>query len=142
MATTGIVNTKILRVKFIPTTGTPVDINCLTDATFSVTTATRETTCKDSGQYVEILPAQTSWEISGTAYFAYSHTNGAFAVYDAMIAQNVCKVAFGTGVAGDVTLSGDSYCVKWDASSPGTNENASWSFTFTGTGAITKTTNS
>lgn len=142
MATTGVVNTKLFRLRFISPSGTPVAITCQLDATFTVTTATRTITCKDSGQWEEVLPGQTSWEVSGTAFFDYGATTSAEDVYDAAIAQAVCKLAVGTTVTGDVSWTGDAYCTQWEVQSSGTNENTQWSCAFKGTGAITKVTNS
>ena len=140
MATTGPVNTKLMRTRFI-NTGTPTSLTCQTDATLSVTNGTRQTTCKDSGQWEEHLYGQTAWEISGTMYFSYDATNGGEDIYDVAVGQTVCEVAYGTSVTGDLSWTGNALVTKWDINSPGTNETVECAYTFKGTGPLTKETN-
>lgn len=137
MPTTGVINTKLLRIY---TGGTPAAITCQTNAELSVTNATRQTTCKDSGQWEEYLYAQTSWTMSGEALASFDATNGLEDMYDIAAGQTNVSVVFQTGVTGDIKWSGTALVTEWTVSSPGTNENVTFSFTLQGTGALTKAT--
>ena len=132
MATTGVVNSKILRIKI----GSNF-ITCLTDATFDITNDTRSTTCKDSGQWAEAEYAQTHWEISGSGLINYGATQGAKELITLALAQTISTVSYKTGVSGDPVYTGDVLWTKMSESSPGQNESATFSFSGMGTGAIT-----
>jgi hypothetical protein len=136
MATTGIINTKSLRLYV---GGTPVTITCQNDAKISIKTNLRSTTCKDSGQWEEDLPAQSSWEISGSGWASY---DGAFSVSELcalILAQTVSPVVFGTGVTGDDKMAGSVNWTSVEVDSSGTNENAVVSYSAKGTGALALT---
>lgn len=132
MATTGVINTKLMRI-YIGAT----PITCQTDATISITNDTRSTTCKDSGQYAEALYAQTHWEASGTALYSFDAAQGGDELLTLILGQTISPVSFKTGVSGDTVLTGDVLWTKMDISSAGTNENVTFSFTGMGTGALT-----
>lgn len=137
MATTGVVNSKLLKIF---TGGTPTAVTCLTDASLSINNAMRQTTCKDSGQWEDNLPAQTSWSISGSALLAFDSANGVDELSTIALAQTSVDVVFGTGVTGDTEWSGSGYIQSFELSSPGTNENSTYSFEITGTGELTQAT--
>jgi predicted secreted protein len=111
MASVGVVNTKLMKW-FVGSTA----ITCQTDGTLSITNDTRDTTCKDSGQWKELLYAQTGWEMSGTA-----------------------TVSFKTAVSGDDIYTGTVIWTKMDIASAGTNQNVTISYTGMGTGVLTQT---
>lgn len=135
--TTGVIQSSTL---IFNVGSTPVAITCQTDATISITNATRTTSCKGSGQWTEELYGQTSWEGSGTAWASYDGTFNINDLTGLIIARTVSPVVFGTGVTGDDKLSGNVIWTKLDISSPGTNENVQISYAFKGTGALTQAT--
>jgi len=130
MATTGIVNSRLLVIQV----GT-VTISCLTDATFSITRNTRDTTCKDSGGWSNVLAASASWEMSGSALFSFDGTYTYDDLYALIVAGASATVKWGSTVAGDTVYSGTGLLTSLEATSPGTDENATYSFTFMGVGA-------
>lgn len=133
--TTGVVNTKIMRIY---TGVTPTALTCLTNAELKFNNATRQTTCKDSGQWEENLYAQSSWTMSGELLFSYDATNGGVALYDIAAGQTTISVVYQTGVTGDFKWTGTALVTEWTISSQGTNENVTVSATFQGTGALVK----
>ena len=137
MPTTGPINSKLMRIS---TGATPTAITCQTDATLTVSNGTRQTTCKDSGQWEEYLYGQTSWSMSGSALFSFDGANNAEDIYDIAAGQTTIAVVYQTGVTGDIKWSGTALVTEWEVSSPGQNENVTVNYTFQGTGALTKTT--
>lgn len=131
MATTGVVNTKLLKI-YVGATA----ITCQTDGTLSMSSDTRDTTCKDSGQWKEALYGQTGWEISGTALGSYDGTMSLHQLTGLIIAQTVSTVSFKTAVSGDDILTGTVIWTKMDIASAGTNQNVNISYTGMGTGAL------
>lgn len=131
MATTGVVNTKLLKI-YVGATA----ITCQTDGTLSLSSDTRDTTCKDSGQWKEALYGQTGWEISGTALGSYDGTMSLHQLTGLIIAQTVSTVSFKTAVSGDDILTGTVIWTKMDIASAGTNQNVNISYTGMGTGAL------
>jgi len=135
MATTGIVNSRLLVIKV----GT-VTVSCLTDATFSITRNTRDTTCKDSGGWSNVLAAAGSWEMSGSALFSFDGTYTYDDLYTLITTGATASVKWGSTVTGDTIYSGTGLLTSLEATSPGTDENATYSFTFMGVGEITSAT--
>jgi predicted secreted protein len=131
MATAGVVNTKLLKI-YVGATA----ITCQTDGTLSMSSDTRDTTCKDSGQWKEALYGQTGWEISGTALGSYDGTMSLHQLTGLIIAQTVSTVSFKTAVSGDDILTGTVIWTKMDIASAGTNQNVNISYTGMGTGAL------
>jgi len=134
MASVGVVNTKYLKI-YVGSTA----ITCQTDGSLSITNETRDKTCKDSGQWKELLYAQTGWEISGTANGSYDGTMSLNQLTALAIAQTVSTVSFKTAVSGDDILTGTVLWTKLDIASAGTNQNVTISYTGMGTGALTQT---
>ena len=112
-------------------------ITCQTNAELTVTNATRETTCKDSGQWKEFLYGQTEWSMSGEALFSYDATYGGEEIFNIAAAQTLVTATMGTGVSGDNAWEGEALVTEWSISSPGMNENVTVSFSLQGTGALT-----
>jgi predicted secreted protein len=135
MATTGIVNSRLLVIQV----GT-VTVSCLTDATFSINRNTRDTTCKDSGGWSNVLAASASWEMSGSALFSFDGTYTYDDLYALITTGASATVKWGSTVTGDTVYSGTGLLTSLEATSPGTDENATYSFTFMGVGAPTSAT--
>lgn len=139
MATTGTVNSKLMVIKV----GTAT-ITCMTDATLSMSVETRDTTCKDSNSWTNALPSRKSWSMSGTAFFAYDATYGPddlFAIYEGD-QSTLATVKWGTTVTGDTVYSGTAILTSLTFSAPGSDENTTVEFEFTGVGALADSVNS
>lgn len=135
MATTGVVNSKLMKLKF-----DGAFITCQTNASLSVTNGTRQTTCKDSGQWEEFLYGQTNWTMSGDALFSYDAAQGGVDVYDVAAGQTLVDVVYGTGVSGDIGWTGEALVTEWSIDSPTQNENVTFAYTLQGTGQLAKIT--
>lgn len=137
--TTGVISTNILKL-FVGST--PVAITCAVDASITITNATRNIECKDSGggQFTEALYGQTSWEISGTGLVSYDGTFSAEELTGLILARTVSPIVFGTGVSGDQKLSGSVIWTSLEIASSGVNGNVTMSFAGTGTGTLTNST--
>lgn len=133
MPTTGVVNSKLMKIQFAGT-----NITCQTNADLSVTNGTRQTTCKDSGQWEEFLYGQTNWTMSGDLLFSYDAAQGHEDIYDVAVAQTLASLIYGTGVSGDTHWSGTAVITEWSMSSPGQNENVTGAYSFQGTGPLVK----
>lgn len=134
--TTGIVNSNLLIIQVGSTT-----ISCLTDASLSVSRATRDTTCKDNvGAWKSDLGAIKSWEVSGSALFSFDGTYTFEDLFALMGTDTPATIKWGSTNAGDKVYSGSGLLTSLEASSPGTNENATYSFTFVGVGALSEAT--
>ena len=140
MATTGTVNSKLLKIYYEVPPTTEVAINCQTNAEFSINNEVFDVTCKDSGQWREVIPGQSTATLSGELFVAYDSANGHDEILDDIIAQTKIGWVFGTGVTGDTRLSGLGYFTSASVSAPGQNEGVSMSFEITVTGAVTKGT--
>jgi len=140
MASTGILNTRYFKIQSAAFAGTPAAITCQTNADVSVTNDTRDATCKDSGQWKEMEYAQTGWSMSGDALASEDGSNSYGALATLALAQTKVAVVIGTGVSGDIKLSGTALITEWSVSSSGTNENVQVKYSFQGTGALTKGT--
>ena len=136
MATTGTVNSTLMVIKVGSTT-----ISCLTDASLSMTQEMRDTTCKDSSSWNNALPAKRTWEMSGSAFFAYDATYGAADLFTLYNTQASATVKWGTTVTGDKVYSGTAYLTSLEFAASGTDENTTINFTFQGVGALAQGTN-
>jgi len=136
MATTGIVNSRIMVIKL----GSAV-VSCLTDASLSVSQEFRDTTCKDSGGFNNILPAKRGWELSGSALFSYDGTTTFDDFFALWTGQTTATMVYGTTVSGDKIYTGTAYLSSLSVSSSGTDENVSFEFSMTGSGTLTESTN-
>jgi hypothetical protein len=120
--------------------GTTV-VSCLTDASLSLSQEFRDTTCKDSGGFNNILPAKRGWEMSGSALFSYDGTTTFEDFFALWNGQTLATVIFGTTVSGDKIYTGSAYLSSLSSSSSGTDENVTFEFSLTGTGTLTESTN-
>jgi hypothetical protein len=101
----------------------------------------RDTTCKDSGGFNNILPAKRGWEMSGSALFSYDGTTTFEDFFALWNGQTLATVIFGTTVSGDKIYTGSAYLSSLSSSSSGTDENVTFEFSLTGTGTLTESTN-
>ena len=137
MATTGVINTKLLKILVSADAGTPSAVTCQTDAKLTITNGTRQTTCKDSGQWEEYLYAMTSATLSGSALASEDGTYSFNELSALAIAQTKVDWVYGTSVVGDTKYSGEGILTSWSLNSPGQNENVTVDYEIQVTGAIT-----
>jgi len=135
MATTGIINGTLLAVYI----GSDV-IAHSTSHSLSITHDARDATTKDSSGWTDLLEGLRSWEISGEGLVAYDGTLDIDDLFTSYIAtRTAVTVKFSTEVSGDVYYTGSAYLTSLDQDAP-TEDNVSYSYTFSGTGALTKST--
>jgi len=134
MATTGIVNGTAIGV-YVGST----KVAHATDGSISINMATRDATTKDSGGWTDRLEGVRSWSITCNALFAYDATYGLSDLFSALNNRSTVTVKFSTEVTGDKAYSGTAYVTSIEANA-GTEENATYSVTFEGTGALSETT--
>ena len=138
--TAGTINSKLLKLQVANDGATPVTITCQTNAELSINNEMFDVTCKDSGQWKDVLPGMSSFSLSGELYVAYDATNGHDEILVQTLAETRVNWIFGTGVSGDTKLSGDGYFSSGTITSSGTNEGVTMSYEITGSGAITQST--
>ena len=136
MPTTNVVNTTLFKFQGGAAGGTVV--NRQNDVTFNVNMEPRDITTKDSGGWRELLEGLRSYEISIAGLLAfddslsvYTSTTGINAVLTARTSQTWI---LGTGVSGDVKLSGAGYWTSLEVGSPDTESNMTFSATLQGSG--------
>ena len=136
MPTTNVVNTTLFKFQGGAAGGTVV--NRQNDVTFNVNMEPRDITTKDSGGWRELLEGLRSYEISIAGLLAfddslsvYTTTTGINAVLTARTSQTWI---LGTGVSGDVKLSGAGYWTSLEVGSPDTESNMTFSATLQGSG--------
>lgn len=112
-------------------------ITCQVDATMSLSTQTFETTCKDSGAWSAAQPGTKSWTMSGTGNFADDATYGFLDLQTLWSNQTSAECTFSTGAVGDTEFYGDGYFTELELTSQGNDAAVTFSFTFTGNGALT-----
>ena len=132
MATTGPINTTLLGVYVGGT-----KIAHLTSASLSLGHSPRDISSKDTGAWKAILEGQLEWSISGDGWMAYDATYGSDELDGQIIGRTAVTVMFSTEVAGDTRYTGSAFMESMELGSPGQNETATHSFSFTGTGALT-----
>ena len=135
MATSGIINGTNLAVYI----GSDV-IAHATSHSLSITHDARDATTKDSSGWTDRLEGLRSWEISGEGLVAFDGTvdiDDIFTSY--IVTRTAVTVKFSTEVSGDVYWTGSAYLTGIDLDSP-VEDNVSYSYTFSGTGALTKAT--
>jgi len=137
MPTTGVLNSRLAVIQVGSAT-----ITCLVDANLSISMSPRDTTCKDTDSWGSQLPGRLSWEMSGSAMFAWDSTYTFDDLFALINAGTTATIKWGTTVSGDKIYSGTGMLTSLSASSSGVDENVTYDFTFVGTGALTESTNS
>ncbi len=117
-----------------------VKVGCSTDASLSVAHALRDISCKDSAAWTDVAPGIRSWNISGSGLYAYDSTYGGDELINALTDRTLLTVELSTEVSGETRWSGSGYLTECSVSSPGREENVSYSFTIEGNGALTSAT--
>jgi len=116
-------------------------VACSTNATLTVSQATREVTCKDTSGWRGSLTGLKSWNISTEGLFRYDVSEGGEDLLNHLLDGDLVVLKFSTEETGETYVTGSAFAseVSWNA--PNAGENATWSVTFDGTGALTTGTN-
>ena len=129
-----------------PAANTYVAIGCSNNATLSLTRETIDATKKENDGARVILPAGETFQMTCEGFVAFSNTNAAGnTLYDSVDLFTIWKekhkvtLAWQTDNAGDIAYRGDAYLTSIEQNA-GTNDVATYSLTFEGTGSITKHT--
>ena len=141
MAATSIMNSTDVVIQISEDSGTTYDIiGRATSASLSVSMETRDTTTKDSAGWQENLEGLKSWSLSGDGLVTYSIA-GDYETPDDLFTllnnRTLVKVKFGSATSGEIDYTGDAYLVSYEQEA-GVEENVTYSFSFTGTGALTQ----
>jgi len=141
MASTSIMNSTDVVIQISEDSGTSYDIiGRATSASLSVSMETRDTTTKDSAGWQENLEGLKSWSLSGDGLVTYSIAGDYDTPDDLFTLLNnrtLVKVKFGSATSGEIDYTGDAYLVSYEQEA-GVEENVTYSFSFTGTGALTQ----
>lgn len=108
-----------------------------TGSTISISQALRTSVNKDDGGWEKSLPGARSWSMSGDGEFQFEANYGPEDLIAAILNRTKISIMFSTEVTGDMRLKGDAYVESFE-SSGGAEENATFSYSFKGTGPITK----
>lgn len=103
------------------------------------TQGTRDATTKDSSGWRDLLEATREWSLSGDALFAFDAAYGYDELFELMDTRVSVVVKFSTEVAGDSYYQGSAIITDLSLTAS-TEENSSFTFTFEGTGVLTKFT--
>jgi hypothetical protein len=114
-----------------------VKIDLQLQADLKLTMSPRESRTKDTASFAEIFEGIRDWEMSGEAEVATNATYGLSQLFTAYLAGTSLSVAFKTGVSGDMILTGSCYIMDLGCTA-GVEENAKFSYTLTGNGALVK----
>ena len=126
MATTGKIDGNNI---LIYVAGTP--IACTTSASLSMSMATIDTTCKDSGGWASSIAGLKNWEMSGEGLTEFNATYGFNDLVSVWKAGTEITVRFSTNVTGDKYFEGKAYITDLSEDAP-QNDVVTYSFTFTG----------
>lgn len=114
-------------------------VACAQSGTFTINKDMIDVTCKDSSGNYEVIPGQVSWEGSCDGVIDFSSTFGYNEAATKLLAGTAVTLKWSTEVSGDVEFTGSAYLTSVEASG-GTNEAATLSISFQGTGALTQQT--
>lgn len=117
--------------------GDAISLN--TNVSLSVSTSEIECTNKDSSGWKDILVGTRDWSMSGTSYVSPSSTYGLAEAWAAWEAGTAVTVNFtrGTPTSGDISLSGSAYFTSIEQTGE-VDGAAEWTFSLSGSGALTK----
>lgn len=113
------------------------------DATLSISTEFREITSKTQCNWREKVATVSNWTASGTAEY-YNDTSSGL-VFDSLFAtlRTACQIRFmpidcsGSNVVGESSYTGAGFFTQLDVSFP-EKDTATYSYTFEGSGTLTK----
>lgn len=130
-----ILNATDVTLSITPTGGSLTAVAHSTSASISMNMDLRDSTVKSSGGYQENLGGLRSWEVSGDAFVEIGAGDGNIeALWDTWAARQAVVVNFG---ATDMIYSGSALITSISIDA-GVEENATYSISLTGTGALAK----
>ena len=115
----------------------------MTSASLSVTMATRDISTKDSAGWMEVLEGQKSWTLSGEGLVVYNNTGKATPddIYTYLSNRTAVAIEFGSETTDEKYYTGSGYFTEFSTDA-GVEDNATFSFSFQGTGTLTQGTQS
>lgn len=140
-ASTSVMNSTDVVVR-IGTDGVTYEtVGKMTNASLSVTMATRDTSTKDSSGWMEVLEGQKSWTLSGEGLVVYNNAGKATPddIYGHLSSRTLIYIEFGSEATDEKYYSGTGYFTEFSTDA-GVEDNATFSFSFQGTGTLTQGT--
>ena len=115
----------------------------MTSASLSVSMATRDTSTKESAGWMEVLEGQKSWTLSGEGLVVYNNAGKATPdeIYTLLSNRTAVAVEFGSETTDEKYYSGSGFFTEFTTDA-GVEDNATFSFSFQGTGVLTQGTQS
>jgi predicted secreted protein len=115
----------------------------MTSASLSVSKATRDTSTKESAGWMEVLEGQKSWTLSGEGLVVYNNTGKATPddIYTYLSNRTAVAIEFGSETTDEKYYSGSGFFTEFTTDA-GVEDNATFSFSFQGTGVLTQGTQS
>ena len=115
----------------------------MTSASLSVTMATRDISTKDSAGWMEVLEGQKSWTLSGEGLVVYNNTGKTTPdeIYTLLSTRAAVAIEFGSAATDEKYYSGSGFFTEFSTDA-GVEDNATFSFSFQGTGTLTQGTQS
>ena len=115
-------------------------VSDLTDASLSMNREFRDTTTKNSGGNREGCAGLFSGSMSFSALHDNSAALGFDTLYSDFIANTAISFVFGGAAIGEKTYTANGHITSLEISSPGTEENVTYSGTIEISGAVTEAT--
>ena len=137
-SSTVIVNSTLLKI-YAGAAADPSTViaNC-TDASISITHDLRDITTKDSAGFRELNEGLRSYSISASALYETDAANDFQSLYDTYIGtRTIIFWKMAEDDSGGIVLSGCGYISSLELTSPGAEDNVSFSLTIEGSGEIT-----
>ena len=111
----------------------------MTSASLSVSMATRDTSTKQSAGWMEVLEGQKSWTLSGEGLVVYNNTGKTTPdeIYTYLSTRAAVAIEFGSETTDESYYSGSGFFTEFTTDA-GVEDNATFSFSFQGTGVLTQ----
>jgi len=140
-ASTNIMNSSDVVIRIGTDGATYETVGKMTSANLSVSVETRDTTNKDSGAWNESLVGMKSWTLSGEGLVVYNNSGKATPddIYTYLNNRTEVHIEFGSETADEIYYSGQGFITEFSNDS-GFEDNATFSFTLQGNGALTQGT--
>ena len=140
-ASTSVMNSTDVVVRISADGGTYETVGKMTNASLSVTMATRDASTKDSAGWMEVLEGQKSWTLSGEGLVVYNNSGKATPddIYGHLSSRTVIYIEFGSESTDETYYSGTGYFTEFSTDA-GMEDNATFSFSFQGTSELTQGT--
>ena len=118
---------------------TPVAVACLTGNGWEATSDVRETSCKDTNGHKTHEYGLKSWTMTAEGYINFSAgaTSNPKLFWDAMQGRTKLTVEMGSGTTGEPKKSGTAVVTAYSESYDGVEDNATFSISLQGDGAMT-----